>query len=122
MNGGPKQQMKDTKVLLTIFKYWTNKKENQQLLHPQQQHLLPLFVVRRATNHNPVNIPFENAWAAARSNTATKSANERIGVQEGTNKNATIEKKERREEGRKQQPKQNIKINIKFSFGKKISK
>jgi hypothetical protein len=60
-----------------------------QHLNPQQQHLLlPPFVVRRATNHNPVDIHFENAWAAARCNIATRSVNERIGVQEGTNKNA----------------------------------
>ena len=58
------------------------------LLHPHQHLLLP-FVVRRATHHNPVDTPFENAWAAARCNIATKSANERIGVvQEGTNTNA----------------------------------
>ena len=60
------------------------KKANQQ-----QQHLLLPFLVRRATNHNPVDTPFENARAAARCNIATKSANERIGVQEGTNKNAS---------------------------------
>ena len=61
----------------------------QQQLHPQQQQLLfPPRVVRRATNHNLVDIPFENAWAAAQFNIATKSANERIGVQVGTSKSA----------------------------------
>ena len=89
VNGGPKQQTKETKLLLPILNDWTNKKVNQQLLHPQQQHhLLPPLVVRRATHHNPVGTPFENAWAAARCNTATRTANERIGVQGGTNKSA----------------------------------
>ena len=53
--------------------------------------LLPLrlsFVVLRATHHNPLVIHFHNAWAAARRNIATRSANERIGEQEATNKNA----------------------------------
>ena len=84
------KQMKETKMLLRILKNWTSLKANQQLLHPHQQHLLllPPFVVRRATHHKPVGIHFKNARAAARCNTATKSANERIGVQGGTNKNA----------------------------------
>jgi hypothetical protein len=80
--------MKGMKMLLIIYKYWMNKKANQQQLHPQQQHHHFPFFVLRATNHNPVGKPFENAWAAARSSTATRIANERIGVQEGTNKNA----------------------------------
>jgi hypothetical protein len=90
VNGGPKQQTKDTKKLLNVLKYWTNKKVNQQQqLHPQrQQLLLPPFVVRRATHHNPVGIHFENARAAARCNIATQSVNERIGVQEATSKSA----------------------------------
>ena len=103
VNGGPKQQTKDTKMLLTILKNWTKWKVNQQPLHPQQQHLLPPFVVRRATNHNPVDIPFENAWAAARCNIATRSANERIGEQEDISKNVSddkIEKEERKKERR----------------------
>ena len=86
--------MKETKVLLIISKYLIIKKENQR----QQPQLLPLprllllllpFVVLRATQHNPVDTPFENARAVARCNIATKSANERIGVQEATNKNAS---------------------------------
>ena len=64
-------------------------KLQQQQLHPQQQQLLlPPFAVRRATNHNPVDTNSIDAWAAARCNIATRSANERIGVQEATNKNA----------------------------------
>jgi hypothetical protein len=98
--------MKDTKTLLRTFKYWTNKKGNQQqILHPQQQHLplLPPFVVHRATNHNPaVDIHFENARAAARCNIATKSASERIGVQEGTNKNAIRERLRKKKEAKKE--------------------
>ena len=91
--------MKDKKLLFKILKCWTNRKVNQQQLHPQQQQLLlPPFAVRRATNHNPVDRHFENAWAAARCNIATKSANERIGVQEGTNKN--VKDSKRREKKR----------------------
>ena len=78
-------------------------KLQQQQLHPQQQLLLlPPFAVRRATNHNPVDTNSIDAWAAARSSTATRSANERIGVQVGTSKMQTIEKEERREEGQQQ--------------------
>jgi hypothetical protein len=87
VNGGLKQHMKETKMRLQMLKCWTNKKVHRQQLHPQHQHLLLLFVVRRATNHNPVDTPFENAKAAARCNIATQSVNARIGVQEGTNKN-----------------------------------
>jgi len=78
-------------VLLKLLhvNYWTNLKVNQQLLHPQQQHLLPPFVVRRATTHNPMAKDFKNARAAARFNIATRTVNERIGVQEDTNKNAS---------------------------------
>ena len=86
VNGGPKQQMKETKMLLKILKYWMKKKVNQQ-----QQHLLLPFVVRRATNHNPVGIHFQNAQAAARFNIVTRIANERIGEQEDTNKNASVD-------------------------------
>ena len=89
VNGGPKQQMKDTNMLLKLLNCWMRGKVDQQLLHPPSKLLLFLpFVVRRATNHNPVGRPFQNAGAAARCNIATKSANERIGVQEGTNKSA----------------------------------
>ena len=93
-------------MLLKILKYWMKKKVNQQ-----QQHLLLPFVVRRATNHNPVGIHFQNAQAAARFNIATRTANERIGEQEDTNKNASdqvIEKEEKKggSSGQKQ-----IKIN-----------
>jgi len=93
VNGSQKQEMQETKVRLKNFNYLTNKKDNQrqqaQLL-PLPRFLLPLlpFVVRRATNHNPVDRSFENARAAARCNIATRTANERIGVQVGTNKSA----------------------------------
>ena len=86
----------------------------QQQLHPQQQHLLfPPFVVRHATNHNPVDIPFENARAAARCNIATRAVSERIGGQEvrrSQTRMQTIEKEERRKEGEQQQPKQKIQM------------
>ena len=80
----------------------------QQQLHPQQQQhymYLPPFVVRRATNHNLVGTPFGDARAAARCNIATKSANERIGVQEDTNKNANgweKKKKQRKKQRRRE--------------------
>ena len=91
-NGGQKQQMKETKeakLRFKILKYWTKQKVNQQRLHPRHhQHLLPPSVVRRATHHNPVDRHFQNARAAARCNIATRTASERIGGQEVTNKNA----------------------------------
>ena len=67
-----------------------NQRQRPQLLPPLPRLLLLLlsFVVRRATNHNPLDKDFQNAGAAARFNIATKSANERIGVQVDTNKNA----------------------------------
>ena len=92
-------------MLLIILKYWMKKKakQQQQLDPQQQQHLLPPYVVRRATNHNPVDIHFENARAAVRCNIATKTANERIGEQEATNKNANdFKKKDGRTEGEQQ--------------------
>ena len=92
-------------MLLIILKYWMKKKANQQqqLDQQQQQHLLPPYVVRRATNHNPVDIHFENAKAATRCNIATKTANERIGEQEATIKNANdFKKKDGRTEGEQQ--------------------
>ena len=92
-------------MLLQILNNWTNLKVNQQLLHPPQQQLplptlLPTFVVRLATNHNPVDRHFENAGAAAQCNIATKSVNERIGAQAGTNKSANDwERRKRRRRG-----------------------
>jgi len=100
--------MKERKLLLKLLKCWTNLKVNQQLLHPQQQHLPLPFVVRRATNHNPVGIHFQNAQAAARFNIATRTANERIGEQEDTNKNASLIEKEEKKGGSSGQKQINI--------------
>jgi hypothetical protein len=66
--------------------------------------LLP-FAVRRATNHNPAHANFINACVATRFNIATtKTANERIGEQKDTNKNASdlaiLRKKREEKKGR----------------------
>ena len=66
-----------------------NQRQQPQLLLLLRLLLLLLsFVVRRATDHNPLDKDFQNAGAAARCNIATQNANERIGVLGGTTKNA----------------------------------